>query len=90
MVPPGMASASARNCMASSRLREVSTDQGTTRALRRSDTPHNATPASQSERVVAKMLSPAARTAVSSLLRCSLLSTNSSESSIDSGSTTDR
>jgi hypothetical protein len=79
--------ASARYSKLSSRLREVSTDHGTTRALSRSDTPHSPTPASQSERVVAKMFNPAARTAVSSLLRCSLPSTKSSDSSIERGST---
>ncbi len=72
------------------RLRDASTDQGTTLALSRSDTPQRTMPASHSERVVAKIFSPAARTAVISLLRCNLLSTNSSDSSIESGSTIER
>ena len=80
---------SARNSKLSRKLREVSTDHGTTWALSRSDTPHSSAPASHSARVVAKMFSPAARMDSSSLLRCSLPSTNNSESSMASGSTTE-
>ena len=89
-IPPGAALASARYSKPSSSRRDASTDHGTTWALSRSDTPQSTRPATHNARVVAKIFRPAARTAMSSLLRWSLVSTNSSESSIESGSTMDR
>ena len=88
--PPEVLRASARYSKLSNNRREVSTDHGTTRALSNSDTPQKKKPANHSTRVVRKIFSPAARIAVISLFRCSLLSTKSNESSSDNGSTMEK
>ena len=79
-----------RNSSSSRNARDSSTDQGTTAVLSHQDNPQQASPTSHTGAVIRANPIPAARSAVSSLARCSFPSTKSRETSSESGSTTEK